>query len=155
MPEFQFDLDVNGVFLTVVSYLLLCWVLTQLAQYSKTCYLHTFSTTYLLFHFIECQFLNLKLFESPLCTKSVFINNVALPCLGQWAKTVTVSQQSAMLLNFIKRADKVQPHEVKLIHCKIPYRKIYFRQSFFSDRAAHTWNSIPTELRNITSLKSF
>ena len=108
-----------------------------------------------IYYFIVCQFLYVKLFESPLCIKSVFINKVALPFLGQWAKTVTVSQQSAMLLNFIKRADKVQPHEVKLIHCKIPYRKIYFGQSFFSDRAAHTWNSIPTELRNITSLKSF
>lgn len=39
--------------------------------------------------------------------------------------------------------------------CIIPHRRSAFGQSVFSYRAVHTWNTIPIELRNITSLASF
>ena len=37
IAEFQFDIDVNGLFPSVVSYLLVCRVLTQWAKFCKTC----------------------------------------------------------------------------------------------------------------------
>lgn len=59
------------------------------------------------------------------------------------------------LNEFVKQNLNASTRATSRGDCKISYRKSSFGQSAFSYRAAHTWNTIPTEVRNITSLTTF
>lgn len=60
-----------------------------------------------------------------------------------------------LLNEFIKQIQNSSTRSTSRGDCRVPYRKSAFGQSAFSYRTAHTWNTVPIELRNITSLKLF
>lgn len=59
------------------------------------------------------------------------------------------------LSEFIKQNQVTSTRASARGDCKIPYRKTSFAQLGFSYQAAHTWNSIPSELRNNTNINHF
>ena len=73
-----------------------------------------------------------------LCLIYKIIHGLAPPVLNQFIKVVSTSTRSAA------RGD-----------CLVQFRKSAFGQSAFSVRAAHEWNSIPADIRNISSYVSF
>ncbi|OOO00385.1 MAG: hypothetical protein ATN35_07545 [Epulopiscium sp. Nele67-Bin004] len=73
-----------------------------------------------------------------LCLMYKIIHGLAPPVLNQFIKVASTSTRSAA------RGD-----------CVVQFRKSAFSQSAFSIRAAHEWNSIPTDIRNLSNYASF
>lgn len=60
-----------------------------------------------------------------------------------------------LLKEFIKQNLNSSTRTTTRGDCKILYRKCTFGQSAFYYQASHVWNTVPTELRNISSPSSF